>query len=313
MNAVINVALPFFALVFGGFAAARFKIMDAPMTRGLNAFVFYFSLPAMLFVSLSKAPITETFDWRYLAGFYGPTVIVYAVAALSSRVLFRAPLGVMGLQGMAATFGNVGYMGLPICIAVFGEAATLPAVLILVVDNIILNGLTIAALEAGKNRRGQLSDTVKKVALGMAKHPLLLAIYVGVAFALLDVPVALPIESFLRLVGAAAVPCALFALGASLAHQPVGKDFGDVALMSFFKLYLHPLAVWIGVTQIFKVEETWAAIAMIQATMPIAASVFVMATQYQVYAARVSTAVLASTAVAVVSVTAAIAHYAPQP
>lgn len=313
MDAVINVALPFFALVFGGYGAARFKVMDAPMTRGLNSFVFYFSLPAMLFLALSRAPITETFDWRYLVGYYGMTVIVYAVAALAARALFRASLGVMGLQGMAATFGNVGYMGLPICFAVFGEAGTLPAVLILVFDNIILNGLTIAALETGKNRRGQLVETAKKVMLGMARHPLLLAIYVGIGFALLRIDVPLPIDAFLRLLGAAAAPCALFALGATLAHQPIGRDVGDVALMGFFKLYLHPLAVWIGLTQIFKVDDVWVGVAMIQAAMPIAASVFVMATQYQLYASRVSTAVLASTAVAVVSVSAAIAHYAPLP
>lgn len=313
MDAVINVALPFFALVFGGYGAARFKVMEAPMTRGLNSFVFYFSLPAMLFVALAKAPITETFDWRFLAGYYAATLVVYAVAAVSGRVLFRSSLGVMGLQGMAATFGNVGYMGLPICFAVFGEAGMLPAVLILVVDNIILNGLTIAALEAGKGGRGRLGETVRKVLLGMAKHPLLIAIYAGMAFAVAGPSVPEPIEAFLRLLGGAAAPCALFALGATLAHQPVGRDMGDVALLAFLKLYLHPLAVWVGVTQVFAVDEIFVGVAMIQAAMPIAASVFVMATQYQLYAARVSTAVLASTAIAVVSVSAAIAHYAPAP
>ena len=313
MDAVINVALPFFALVFGGYGAARFKVMEAPMTRGLNGFVFYFSLPAMLFVALAKAPVSQSFDWRYLAGYYGATLVVYAVAAISGRVLFGSPVGVMGLQGMAATFGNVGYMGLPICFAVFGEAGMLPAILILVVDNLLLNGLTIAALEMGKGGRGHLGPTVRKVLLGMAKHPLLLAIYGGLAVAPLGVALPVPLEAFLKLLGGAAAPCALFALGATIAHQPIGKDLGDVALLAALKLYFHPLAVWIGLTQVFRIDETWAVVGVVQAAMPIAASVFVMATQYQVYAARVSTAVLVSTAIAVVSVSLAIAHYAPAP
>ena len=49
MLRVLEVTLPVFALVFCGFFGQRGGLLPAQAVQGLNAFVFYFALPAMLF------------------------------------------------------------------------------------------------------------------------------------------------------------------------------------------------------------------------------------------------------------------------
>ncbi|EAR20350.1 AEC family transporter [Nitrococcus mobilis] len=56
MAAVVDIALPFFAVIFTGYGAGRSRLLNAGAVVGLNAFVFYFALPALLLVKVSQAP-----------------------------------------------------------------------------------------------------------------------------------------------------------------------------------------------------------------------------------------------------------------
>ncbi len=96
--------------------------------------MYYFALPALLFVKIAQTPILSLFDWRLLAAYHAGGLAVFAVAMLIGRLLFGRALSVLGLQALAATWGNVGYMGLPLALAAFGAPATLPAVIIVVSD-----------------------------------------------------------------------------------------------------------------------------------------------------------------------------------
>jgi malonate transporter len=72
--------------------------------------------------------------------------------------------------------------------------------------------------------------------------------------------------------------------------------------MTFMKLAVHPTALFFTTTLLFDVQPLWATAALLGAALPIAANVFIVARQYDVYVVRTSSAVLVSTAVSVVSV-----------
>jgi len=307
MVIVATVVLPFFGLIFCGYLAGRGRLIDEAATRGLNAFVYWFALPAMLLILVAKAPVREAFDLGFFGAYYGAGLAVYAAAALAGRVLFETRLGVQALQGMAASFPNVGYIGLPLSIAAFGEAAALPAVLIIVFDSLVLNTLTFLLLESDRRDRAGIGRSLGKLALGMLRNPLLLAIFAGLALAWFGVPLPEPVAAFGRLLSQAAAPAALFALGATLSGQAVAGDLKEALFVSAFKLYFHPLAVWIAVTQLAQFDPLWTKVALTQAALPTAASAFVVATQYGVYIRRASSAVFFSTAIAVFSVSALLA------
>jgi malonate transporter and related proteins len=138
-----------------------------------------------------------------------------------------------------------------------------------------------------------------------------LAVAVAATVAGLAIPVPDAVTSFTGLLGQAAGPCALFAIGAKLAGQPVADRFGEVAFMSLGKLIAHPIAVWLATYYLFDIDPERALIAVLLAALPIGGNLFVVAQNFGIYAARSSTAILVSTAVSVATFSALAAWLAP--
>jgi malonate transporter and related proteins len=93
---------------------------------------------------------------------------------------------------------------------------------------------------------------------------------------------------------AAAGPCALVALGASLALSPAGGARRDVSLVAGLKLLANPLLVWLAGAHLLPLEPDKLAAVVLLAAMPTAASVFVIAQRYETWVLRASTSVLAT-------------------
>jgi malonate transporter len=147
------------------------------------------------------------------------------------RLVYRRPLAALGLQGLAATFGNVGYMGLPILLTAFGPPAILPSVLIVVTDIAVTVSLAVALAEAGIGRAGRRTAVARTVFLGLARNPLLGAVLAGALLSVAGAALPAPVRAFGNLLGAAALPCALFALGGSLVGGVAGARAGEVAVL----------------------------------------------------------------------------------
>ena len=133
---------------------------------------------------------------------------------------------------------------------------------------------------------------------------LLFAIFAGLAASTIRLDTPNPLDNFLDLLGGTAGPCALFALGATLAGRTVSGGAVEVSYMTFMKLALHPAALFFTTTRLFDVQPLWATAALLGAALPIAANVFIVARQYDVYVVRASSAILVSTAVSMISVSA---------
>lgn len=205
------------------------------------------------------------------------------------------------MQGAAAVVGNTIYMGLPLAIAVFGEDVAIPIVLMLTVDVTLLIPLTMAIVQADRQLGGQWPELLRSVAGALMRNPLIIAIFAGVLISALGLRLPTPVENFTDLLGSAAAPSALFALGATLAGQPISKGIGEVSYMITFKLLVHPTAVWFT-TYLLGVDPFWAAVAILGSALPTAANVFIIAKQYDTYVERASSAILVSTAISVATV-----------
>jgi predicted permease len=307
MSAVTLVALPIFALVATGWAARRFALLEAPSVAGLNAFVFHAALPALLCVKTAEAPIREAFDWRLLAAYHAAGFAIFALAALAARLVFRRRVGAMGLAGLGATFGNHGYIGLPIVLTAFGPAAVLPAVMVMATDAMVTVSVAVAMLELGREGGGRWGAAARTVGLGLARNPILGSTLAGAALSLAGLPLPGPVAAFGNLLGAAALPCALFALGASLVGRRPQTGLDEITLLVGLKLVIHPLAVWALAAHVLVLDRLWTKVAMVEAALPAAATVFILAQRYDVYVEQSAGTVLVSTAVSVLTVSALLA------
>jgi malonate transporter and related proteins len=304
MQNIITITLPFFALIGCGYLAGRKGLLGDEGIKGLNAFVFYFALPCLIFASLASKPLADIVNPGFMGAYLSASIVVFAAAAFLSRILFKTTLGMAALQGQAASVGNVGYLALPLISALLGADAALPVVLGWLVDLIVLVPLSIALLEVDRHSTGAWLDFARNVIKGVILNPFVLSIMAGVLYAASGLALPVPLDSFTGLLGKAAGPCALFALGATLASRPLSEGLGEAATMSIFKLFIHPAAMWISMVIVFDIQPLWATAAVLTAAAPVAGNVYIVAQSFGVYVLRASSAILLSTALAVLTLSA---------
>ncbi len=302
MQAVFNLALPFFALIFTGYLAARGRMLGNQTVAGLNTFVFYFALPALLLIKTYQAPAVEGAILELLAAYYLPSIALFFVGIFIARRFMKLRTADASIQSLGTVFSNVGFIGLPLVILLYGSEAALPAVIIVMADTIIMLGLATALIEADLGSGRRPMALIGQIAGGVIRNPIVTAGLIGVSLNMLSVPVPEPVLRYGGLLADAAGPCALFALGATLAGRPITEGAGETSYLVTMKLLVHPALVAVMAIWIFDLPPVWMAVAILQASLPIAANVYVLAQRYQRRPEQISTAIFFSTAVAVVTI-----------
>lgn len=307
MNALLNVSLPVFGLIFCGYLSAKFRILGPQSSEALNSFVYYFALPALLFIFVARAPVERIFYLPFLSAWGGGLAITFIVMLIVARFVYRDGLGVMTLRAMNSIFANTGYMGIPLVMTAYGEAAALPAIMATVTMSVVFVPLIIILLEIEKRGDTEPSAIVRGVAEALVKNPIVIPVAAGVTVSMSEIFIPNPVGSFADLLGNAAGPCALFAMGMFAAGQSLRSGLGETSVMTGAKLIVHPLVTWVLVTQVFEMDHLWAVVTVIVAALPTGATCFVLAQRYGVFVARTSSVTLASTLLSVVTVSAILA------
>ena len=225
---------------------------------------------------------------------------------LASWMVARSGLASMSLQAIAASWGNVGYMGVPLCIAAFGEQSLPPAMLAVMVTSIIsmVFGVMLVEFEVAAGHEPGPFATFLRAAFNVARNPLPLSIVLGIVASALKVPMPVPFLKWIDLLGAAAAPCALFAMGLFLSDKSVRSGLVEAGLMTAIKLLVQP-ALTLAILPVFlDVSSVPAKVMLLMAALPTAANAFVLAKQFDISVEQNTGAVLLSTAFSVLTVSA---------
>ncbi|HCI05762.1 MAG TPA: malate transporter, partial [Sulfitobacter sp.] len=196
--------------------------------------------------------------------------------------------------------GNIGFLGIPMLTLILGEAAVGPIMMMLAVDLIIFSSLVVILVTGSQD--GQMSIRIlKTVGLGLVKNPMIVAMTLGLLCSGFDLTIPVPLNEFLAILGGAATPGALFAIGASLATKSAER-IKVAGWLTFCKLVLHPAFVAFGALFLFSVDPYSAAVLIAAASLPVAGNIYMLAQHYSVAPQRVSAAILVSTAISIFTV-----------
>ena len=291
--------LPFFAIIGLGFCAGRSRFFPPEATAYLTKFVFFFALSAMLFRFAATLPFAEIFNGRLVIGYLIGTAGVYALATVVAY-LRGLDIPTAAVEAQCAAIGNVGFLGLPMLALLFSEAAIGPVMLVLTVDLVVFSSLIVILINGGRDGRLGLA-TVRLIGVGLLRNPMILSISAGLIWSAFNVPVPAPLNDFLTILGGAATPGALFAIGASLADKSAER-IQIAGWLSFSKLVLHPLFVALMVIWLIPVTSFPAMVAIAAASLPVAGNVYMLAAHYRVAPQRASAAILLSTLASILTV-----------
>lgn len=316
--AVLLVTFPFFALVLCGYVATRTHLLPQLAIRGLNAFVLYFALPCMLWRFGATTPI--------LPGLTPGLVVVYLTCALVmvafTVAVTRSPRigwNDAAFGALVAAFPNTGYMGVPLLIALVGNAAAAPAIVTILLDLVFTSSLCIALSRLDQADEHGVAKAARGALKGVVANPLPWAILLGITVYSAGIELPAPLLQTVGLLADAASPTALFTIGAVLArsqmHSPRPTPVVDYLPVALFKLVVHPLLVLaLGASAIdlgVALDREALVVIALVAALPSASNVAMLAERFDADNGRIARIILVSTTLAFVTFSAAVTLLVP--
>lgn len=303
MNAVIDAVLPVFALIGVGYLAAHCGLLDAGVTDALNRFTIWLALPALLFGATAKMTWADIDHPGFALASGGAAAATFALSMPFGRRGTRR-IADRAIEGLDAAYGNVGFLGIPLGLALFGPPI-LPALVIAVLLTacllfavaIVMIELDLAAAQgaaAASDRRRTLLNAL----LSLARNPLLVSPLAGGLWAASGIALPLPADRFVTLLAAAAGPCALVTIGLFLHQQDERADGREVARLVGLKLLAQPVLT-LAFAWFVPMPKPWFDAALLLAALPTGTGPFMLAKLYGREAAVTSRAILLSTVLSV--------------
>ncbi|RDJ12935.1 AEC family transporter [Rhizobium grahamii] len=304
MSDIVSLLLPFFGLIFIGYIAGKVTKQPAGALGWMNTFIIYAALPALFFKLVSRTPFEDLTRIDFIATDLAATYSIFVVLFAIGRWVRGNSLADCTIQSFAGAYGNIGYMGPGLALLALGEGAAVPVALIVCLEN-ALHFIVAPALMAvaGDDRRsvGRLAiDIARKVAF----HPFILSTALGFVAAGLHVDQPLAFQRFVDYLAQAAAPCALFAMGVTLALRPLKRVPVEIGYIVPAKLIIHPIVVYLALTTVGGFDPIWVYAAVLLGALPTATNVFVIGQQYGVWQERASATILITTTLSVVTVSA---------
>ena len=254
---VLNLALPFFGLIFVGFACGKLKQIPDTALAWMNFFILYVSLPALFYRILAQTPLEKLAQVDFIFATTLATFWAFTVAFTIGTAIRRGNIAEGAIAGLAGGYGNIGFMGPGLALATLGPAAAVPVALIFCFDNIVLFTMVPFLMALAKPQQVSIGATALEVVKRIVLHPLIIASALGVASAAVHFQPPVALDRLMQFLQNAAAPCALFTLGVTVALRPLKKMPWEVPFLTAVKLALHPVLVFLLLSFFGPFDQIW--------------------------------------------------------
>ncbi|MEE2773590.1 MAG: AEC family transporter [Pseudomonadota bacterium] len=297
---VINITIPFFSLIFFGTFLNHIGFFKNKEERLLAKTAFFVFMPAMIYYKIASTPAINFLNIDFILLYEVSTVVIFLLAYPIGK-LFKLELDAIGIFGLCSAYPNYGYIGIPMALIAFGDGAAAPIALIIFANTLTLILMTSLYVSF---HRGQSSSgaTVKLLLKTVISNPIILAVTGGMLSAILGLKLPSVVNSSLFLMAGAAAPVALVALGASLSFGLLHTAMVQIFSISLMKLLIHPFLVFI-VFYLWSTEErVWVQTALLCASLPVAANVYMLASHFNAHVTESANAIVVSTLLSTISI-----------
>ena len=252
-------------IMASGYLVKKIGIFSEASDKTLSRFIINITCPAMIVISLSEPK--EYSDLENLFTF----VCLCAISILFSYFTSKVVLGALKynendaiIYRIGMIFGNVAYIGFPLCYSLFGNTGLLYASIYAAIQEAFLWSIGIDIMSNNANKGFNKFKNLL--------NPNMIAIIIG--FILFTMNVILPefLYSTLSSIGSMTIPLAYMMVSSGFYKTKISlDDIKSISLPAVYKLILVPVIA--GVVLYFvNIEPMLKTILLVQISMPFAAS-----------------------------------------
>src|SRR6185312_6778991 len=236
MSDILQLAAPFFGLIILGFLSGRLYRLPERELGWLNFFVIYIALPPLFFEMVSRTPFEQLVNPRFILTTTLSTICCFALCIAIGLWMRKGNLPEAAIAGVCGAYANVGYLGPGLTLAALGSNAAVPTALIFTFDSTLFFAAVPFLMEFSGIEKTSPMKTALLIARRVVTHPFIVATALGVLAAWLQIRPSKAIDRMIEVLSGAAAPCALFALGVTVALRPFKRVPYDVGVLVFVKL-----------------------------------------------------------------------------
>ena len=284
---MLDIVLFVFGIMALGYLSRQFGLLSPDSHKPINDYVYYVSMPLLIFSKLAQASLGPESFTLLLAN-------AIPIAAMMALVLAAWKLKLVGNR-MAAVllltsfFGNIIYMGFPLVQEKFGEAALAQAAIVSFVYNFMIFSIGFYLLSLMMDKKA-----VKAANRKLFSNTIIISCLAGAAFSVAGIPLPALLLKTIDAVGSTTAPLALFSVGLFLHGRKIAKAPSRIALICAVKLLLFP-AIFAGAALLLGLRGGAFQVSLLEALMPIAVTNYVIAQKLGLDEELVAESVLAST------------------
>jgi malonate transporter and related proteins len=264
-------------LVLIGYLVGRFGLLGEAGPATLTRLAFFVLAPALMVSTLAASSPGRIFTGA-LAAFVLSTLAVSALHIVFARLRRRRDVAELTVGALAAGYVNAGNLGIPIAAYILGDVGFIAPVLMFQVLLASPSALAILDVATGEGR----PSWRRLVALPL-RNPLMIASAAGIAVMLSGVELPEPVLRPFTLLGSAAVPMTLLALGMSLrGSRPLngGPDAAERTVAVLLKSVVQPALAYLIGRLLLGLEGPMLLAAVVTSALPTAQNVYVFAARY---------------------------------
>ena len=317
---VFNKLLAIFCTVALGWLAGRLRWLGEPAggidpARLLGNAAFYIFVPALLFRTMVRLDI-GAIPWATVLAYFVPTLglmfAVYAAGRWRRRgrpaqdlAAGERAAAAPSVQGVSVVFGNSVQVGIPVAVALFGEAGLgIHIALVSVHALVLLSTLTVlveldlARERASHDASAGIWRTVRTTARNTVIHPVVLPVLAGGLYNATGWPLPGPLDETLQLLGTAVAPLCLVLIGITLAYTGASAVRGAVRsalALTLLKLVALPALVLVVAKAGFGLTGLPLQVAVMMAALPTGSNALIFAQRYRSQEALATTTIILST------------------
>ncbi len=237
-----SVTGPIFVILALGVILKRVGMINDAFVEIGSRLVFNVTLPALLFISISKTHISESANFPLIAYGAAATLLAFFLSEWLARLLvFPAEDRGVVVQGVFRS--NMGIIGLAYCANAYGEAGLVAASLYLGLITILFNILSVITLSRSLHQKSQ---GVAPILKNIAKNPLIIGILLALPVSWLQVPLPAVLLKSGEYFAQMTLPLALLCTGAALDFHSMRQDMAKTVGASVGKLVLIPALFAVG-------------------------------------------------------------------
>lgn len=295
--AIISIVFPLLFMAVLGYILTTRSVFSKEQIGGISLFTFYLCIPAFLFINMYQADLNKSFNINALISFYLPVLVAYGIGFLLFYFVRRGHqqrIGNSAAYGLGCSYSNTILVGLPIIVGALGQEMMGNVFIIITFHSALLFSLTFILALSRNKAEFKAGPFIK----GIVFNPIVMSISLGLAFNLLQIPLADNLASGIDLLSQPALACALFVLGANLSFYKIAKDWKLALMASLVKLIFLPALVY-ALGSMFRLEANLLAVLVLLSASPLGINAYLVAMQVQAQQAVIASTVVLSTALCV--------------